>query len=103
MVRYIAWGHCVRAALCPSQVVSGCHGGVVSVWDVDTGEKTIQFSRCHGDAEITAMAFDSTGRRLLTGGRDGSLRMWNFNNGACLSVLKSHYSTEVSWEGVADG
>ena len=80
------------------QVVSGCHGGVISVWDVDTGEKTIQFSRCHGDAEITAMAFDGTGRRLLTGGRNGSLRMWNFNNGACLSILKSNYSIEVSWE-----
>ena len=75
--------------------MSGCQGSVVSVWDIDTGEKMIQFTRCHGDMEITAMAFDSLGRRLLTGGRDGSLKLWNFNNGACLRVFKNMYSDEV--------
>ncbi len=77
------------------QVVSACHGSVVSVWDLDTGEKIIQFSKCHGNVEITAMAFDSTGRRLITGARDGSIKLWNFNNGACLSNLKGDYHTEV--------
>ena len=77
------------------QVVSGCHGSVVSVWDVDTGEKTMQFSHCHDNAEITAMAFDLAGRRLVTGARDGSLKIWNFNNGACLSVLQTKYNVEV--------
>ena len=69
----------------------------MSVWDVDSGEKTIQFSQCHGpgNMEITAMAFDTTGRRLVTGGRDGSLKIWNFNNGACLRVLDTQYSVEV--------
>lgn len=79
-----------------NQIVSGCHGSVVSVWDVDTGEKVIQFSHCHGTVEITAMAFDPTGRRLITGARDGSLKIWNFNNGACLSILESSYNEEVS-------
>lgn len=77
------------------QVVSGCHGSVVSVWDVNTGEKVIQFSDCHGINEITAMTFDKCGRRLLTGGRDGSLKLWNFNNGECLRVLKNLYNAEV--------
>ncbi len=75
--------------------MSGCHGSVVCVWDVDTGEKILQFSGCHGHAEITAMAFDGCGRRLLTGGKDGSLKIWNFNNGACLHVLRNMYSNEV--------
>ena len=68
----------------------------MSVWDADTGEKTIQFSQCHGSMEITAMAFDNTGRRLITGGKDGSIKLWNFNNGACLSVLDSSYNAEAS-------
>ena len=76
-------------------MVSGCHGSVISVWDVDTGEKIIQFSRCHGDHEITEMTFDPCGRRLLTGGKDGSLKLWNFNNGECLSILKNSYNAEV--------
>lgn len=41
------------------------------------------------------MAFDPTGRRLITGGRDGSIKLWNFNNGACLSVLENYYKAEV--------
>lgn len=77
------------------QVVSGCNGSVVSVWDIETGQKAIQFSRCHGDMEITAMAFDGSKRRLVTGGRDGSIKIWNFNNGACLKVLKNSYNAEV--------
>lgn len=75
--------------------MSGCQGGVVSVWDVATGEKIMQFSHCHGDAELTAMVFDPSGRRLITGGQDGSLKIWNFNNGACLSTLENKYKTEV--------
>ena len=81
--------------------MSGCQGSVVSVWDVDTGEKTMQFSNCHGNAEITAMAFDTAGRRLVTGARDGSLKIWNFNNGACLSVLQTKYDVEVNQQSLS--
>ena len=66
------------------------------MWDVDSGAKIMQFSRAHGDAEITTMTFDPTGRRLITGGRDGSIKIWNFNNGACLSVLNNEDVAEVS-------
>ena len=57
----------------------------------------MQFSRCHGDMELTAMTFDPSGRRLITGGRDGSLKIWNFNNGACLNVLQSKSTLEVRY------
>lgn len=30
------------------------------------------------------MSLDSSHRRLMTGGHDGSIKMWNFNNGHCL-------------------
>ena len=75
----------------------------MSVWDVETGEKTMQFSRCHGDVELTAMTFDTSGRRLITGGRDGTLKIWNFNNGACLSVMENRYRAEVRGRGGGGG
>ncbi len=75
--------------------MSACHGSEVCVWDISTGEKVIQFSKCHGDVEITAMSFDSTGRQLFTGGRDGSIKAWNFNNGESIMVLKNDYIAEV--------
>lgn len=73
-------------------VVSCCKESVISVWDLNTGEKIIQFVNAHKriergveiPIEITAMTFDEPGRRLITGGRDGSVKIWNFNNGSCL-------------------
>ena len=47
-----------------------------------------QFSGCHGNHEITAMTFDPTHRRLLTAAKDGSIKIWNFNNGALLGELQ---------------
>ena len=46
-------------------------------------------------AEITAMTFDPSFRRLVTGGRDGSVKIWNFNNGACLRELETFDNMEV--------
>ena len=46
-------------------------------------------------AEITAMTFDPSYRRLVTGGRDGSVKIWNFNNGACLRELETFDCMEV--------
>lgn len=76
-------------------VVSGCHESVVSVWDIKTGEKLMQFVNAHKvydqgterAVEITTMTFDPTLRRLITGGKEGIVKIWNFNNGACLREL----------------
>ena len=73
------------------QLVSGGSDSIVSVWDIHTGQKAMQFSafkKTHNGeevaVEITAMTFDSTQRRLIAGAADGSAKIWNFNNGACL-------------------
>lgn len=42
------------------------------------------------------MTFDDSGRRLITGGRDGTCKIWNFNNGHCLRILKKENNQEVS-------
>ena len=34
--------------------------------------------------------------RLVTGGRDGVLRIWNYNNGQCLRTLKKLSNEEVT-------
>uniref|UniRef100_A0A8C9YGJ4 WD40 repeat domain 95 n=1 Tax=Sander lucioperca TaxID=283035 RepID=A0A8C9YGJ4_SANLU len=70
------------------QVVSCTEGSVVKVWDFDTGRQVFEFGGTHNLSAITCMTFDPKGRRLVTGGRDGSLKIWNFNNGQCLKTLK---------------
>ncbi|KAJ3174490.1 hypothetical protein HDU87_007183 [Geranomyces variabilis] len=89
----------VRAALWNvvfEQVVSGCDASIVNVWDATTGQKTFRFADVHEKAEITAMAFDSGCRRLITGGRDGTIRVWNFHNGQLLQELIKGDNAEVT-------
>lgn len=42
------------------------------------------------------MAFDAADRRLITGGRSGSIRIFNFNNGECVHELVKGDQTEVT-------
>ncbi len=42
------------------------------------------------------MTFDDSGKRLITGGRDGLCKIWNFNNGHCLKILKKNTEEEIT-------
>lgn len=57
------------------QVVSACEGGVVTVWDADTGAQIVKLVDCHGNNEVTALNIDATGRRLITGSRAGDIKV----------------------------
>ncbi|XP_040602465.1 EF-hand calcium-binding domain-containing protein 8 isoform X2 [Mesocricetus auratus] len=79
------------------QVVSGCLQGTVSVWDITTGKKRMEF--CVSglqQSELTAMSLDESERCLLTGLRDGTLQMWNYNTGECLLTFPNRDHVEVS-------
>uniref|UniRef100_A0A3Q2UUN8 WD40 repeat domain 95 n=1 Tax=Haplochromis burtoni TaxID=8153 RepID=A0A3Q2UUN8_HAPBU len=76
------------------QVVSCTEGSVVRIWDFDTGCQLFEFGGSHELSSITCLTFDPKGR-LVTGGRDGSLKIWNFNNGLCLKTLKKGECREV--------
>ena len=76
-------------------MVSGDESAQVCVWDVETGDMVFHFADLHS-AKMTAMAFDEAGRRLITGGNDGTVRVWNFSNGQLLKELRNEGSSEVS-------
>lgn len=53
----------------------------------------------HGElipVEITAACFDPNNQLLLTGARNGSLKVWNFNNGECLRNMNIEHNMEVT-------
>src|SRR2546426_5834492 len=51
------------------------HGRVVRVWDIATGEDTAEFLGHTSD--VSSLAFTADGRSLVSGGRDGAIRVWN--------------------------
>lgn len=55
------------------------------IWDINTG-KCIETLMGHVD-EVLDIAFNSTGTRLVTASADGTARVYNVHNGACMSLL----------------
>ena len=54
----------------------------MSVWEIKTGKRMMEFS-VTGDqqVELTTMCLDESERCLLTGLRDGTIKMWNYTVG----------------------
>lgn len=60
-----------------NQVVSAAEDSSLAVWDVFTGRK-LQFVRnTHGNEEVTSITTDSSGRRVATGARNGTVKIWS--------------------------
>ncbi|XP_044909677.1 EF-hand calcium-binding domain-containing protein 8 isoform X7 [Felis catus] len=79
------------------QVVSGCLSSLVTVWEITTGRRMMEFC-VTGDqhVELTTMCLDESERRLLTGLCDGTIKMWNYAVGECLLTFPNPDQLEVS-------
>ena len=54
-----------------------------------------KFGNTHGPKKkITAGCFDNKQLRIATAGSDGSVKIWNFSNGQCLTEMIKKVSTE---------
>jgi WD40 repeat protein len=72
------------------------HLQTVKLWDLETGKDIFEYNNAHDDSAITCMTFDETNRRLVTAGRDGTCKLWNFNNGHCLKILHNGEGQEIT-------
>ena len=72
------------------QLVTVAEDTETCVWRVTTGRKIFSYfdPERDDDAPLSCAAFDEAGRRLITGDHKGVVRIWNFNNGACLKILR---------------
>ncbi|WP_406698839.1 sigma-70 family RNA polymerase sigma factor [Singulisphaera sp. Ch08] len=70
------------------QALSGGTGGIVQLWDVETGNEIRRLSGHTGT--IYELAISTDGRRALTGSRDKTARLWDLATGREILVLKGH-------------
>ncbi|CAB1313164.1 unnamed protein product [Coregonus sp. 'balchen'] len=60
------------------------------------GRLHLKITSAHGEEEITCMALDSSHRRLITGARNGTIKVWNLLNGLNLHKLEPVTLSEVT-------
>ncbi|XP_035433899.2 WD repeat-containing protein on Y chromosome [Spodoptera frugiperda] len=77
---------------------------IIINWNPITGKRNVLIRDAHvrvvhGEVipvEITAACFDPGYQLLLTGARNGELKVWNFNTGSCLRELSIEHMCEVT-------
>ncbi|XP_076646840.1 WD repeat-containing protein WDY [Halictus rubicundus] len=89
-------------------IVSTGLDSCIIIWDPWLGIRLYLVTHAHSqflygqyhDVEITAACFDQADQLLVTGARDGSLKIWNFNTGTCLRNMaldKKKEITSLAW------
>jgi len=78
------------------QIATSSDDSSVCIWDIETGARSLMMTGAHDKEEITSISFDSKMRRLFTGARDGSIKVWNFQNRNLLHKLESVGDAEVT-------
>jgi WD40 repeat protein len=61
------------------------HGQLIMVWDVETEQERVELVGHTGT--VSSLAFSVDGRLLLSGGSDGTLRVWDLQKGKELAAL----------------
>ncbi|KJE97678.1 cleavage stimulation factor [Capsaspora owczarzaki ATCC 30864] len=70
-------------------VYATCSGdGSIKVWDTVSSRCVLTLPKAHGtDIEVTSLAFSKNGKYIVSGGSDGSVRLWDV---AAVNVLQNY-------------
>ncbi|XP_043502264.1 WD repeat-containing protein on Y chromosome [Polistes fuscatus] len=85
-------------------IVSTGLDSCIIVWDPWRGRRLYLVTHAHSillygqyvNIEITAATFDDSEHLLITGARNGSLKIWNFNTGTCLRNMAIEDQCEIT-------
>ena len=58
-----------------TQISTAGDDSTITIWDLDSGVKAFSIQDAHGSEEITCMAYSTTGRKLMTGARNGTVKV----------------------------
>jgi len=86
---------CVAWAPRHDLIATAHANGNIVLWDVERGEELRAFKGHSGDV-LSASFWEKPGGTLLlvSSSTDGTIRIWNANNGGCLGILMAH---DDSW------
>ncbi|XP_026820335.1 cilia- and flagella-associated protein 52-like [Rhopalosiphum maidis] len=80
-----------------AQIISSWNDGRIRSFTPETGRQLYTIHNCHNNG-VSAIAMCKDGVKLVSGGGDGQVRVWQLNgtNGVLLAVLKEHKGAVTS-------
>ncbi|XP_065065751.1 WD repeat-containing protein on Y chromosome-like isoform X2 [Rhopilema esculentum] len=78
------------------QVITGSEGSEIVVWDIETGKRMLHLKEVHDGEELSCMALDGLGERLITGARDGTTMIWNLTTGLLEKQVEAYEEAEIT-------
>lgn len=64
-----------------SRIAGSCDDGTIRVWDASSTRLICEVQKAH-PGRIRSIAFDETGELLVTGGGEGTVRLWRVRDGS---------------------
>jgi WD40 repeat protein len=83
-------------------VATGHVQGNISLWSTETGA-LLQVLKGHQYGTVLSLQFSSDGHRLLSGGTDGTCRLWDWRLGRDLAIFNTSYVACTSARFSPDG
>ena len=71
-----------------SLAVTGCHDGVVRVWDLEK-QKCIAALEGHTDY-VRSVAITTDGNTAISGANDNTVKLWDLKKQSCIATLEGH-------------
>jgi WD40 repeat protein len=62
----------------------------LKVWDLTTGAEAFSIEPVEGTGVLFALAYSKDGQRLIGGGTDGKVKVWNAKTGDMIGVIGEH-------------
>ena len=88
--------NCIAINRQGTSIVSGWDDGKVRAFAPETGKLQYTINDAHAES-VTAINLTSTGQRLITGGRDGRVRVWSVGNkGQVMEMSFKEHKKEVT-------